>query len=58
MRNEWDKCNFCKIYDTYEGCDDLYCDNGSDFELSQDRVIEMAKQKDISCADVIALIER
>lgn len=57
MRSEWDKCNFCKNYDDFEGCDGWYCDNRSNFELSQDKVIEMAKRKEISCADVIILME-
>ena len=55
--DEWDKCNFCKNYDDFEGCDDWYCDSRSNFELSQDKVIEKAKQKEISCADVIILME-
>ena len=58
MRSEWDKCNFCKNYDICAAFDDWYCDNGSDFVLSQDRVIEMAEQKGISYTDVLALIER
>ena len=56
MRSEWDKCYFCKRYDTYDGCG---CDGwGCYFAPAQEKVIEMAKEKDISCSDVLALIER
>lgn len=52
MRSEWDKCYFCIYYDEYDGCDGFGCE----FELSENKVIEKAKEKEISCADVIALI--
>ena len=56
MRSEWDKCNFCKYYDDFDGCQIISWE--CDFKLSQDRVIEKAKQKDISCSDVLALMEK
>lgn len=52
--DEWNKCNFCKNYDTYDGCEEWECN----FKVWQDKVIETAKEKDISCSDVLALIER
>ena len=52
MRSEWDKCCFCIYYDEYDGCDGFGCE----FELSENKVIEKAKEKEISCADVIVLI--
>lgn len=55
MRNEFDKCYFCKCYDEYEGCE-WGCDNKTGFKPNHDRIIEKAKEKDISVADVIALI--
>lgn len=57
MDSEWNKCNFCKNYDSFEGCQDWTCDGFSYFEVAQDKVIEMAKQKEISCSDVLALME-
>ena len=55
MRNEYDKCYFCKSYDEYEGCE-WGCEDKKGFEPSHDRIIAKAKEKDISVADVIALI--
>ena len=49
MRNEFDKCYFCKSYDEYEGCVDG-CSN-------HDRIIKKAKEKNISVQDVIALMK-
>lgn len=54
MIDEWDKCNFCKNYDDFDGCEEWTCN----FRVSQDKVIETAKDKGISCTDVLALIER
>ena len=55
MRNEYNKCYFCKSYDEYEGCE-WGCEDKKGFEPSHDRIIAKAKEKDISVADVIALI--
>lgn len=55
MRKEFDKCYFCKYYDTYEGCE-WGCDNKTGFEPDNDRIIVKAKEKNISVADVIALM--
>lgn len=51
MRNEFDKCFFCKYYDEYEGCS-----NQEAFSPNHDRIIRKAKEKNISVQDVIALI--
>lgn len=55
MRNEFDKCYFCKCYDEYDGCE-YGCDNKTGFEPNNDRIIAKAKEKNISVADVIALM--
>ena len=56
MRNEYDKCYFCKSYDEDEGCE-WGCEDKKGFEPSHDRIIAKAKEKDISVADVIALMD-
>ena len=55
MRNEFNKCYFCKSYDDYDGCE-WECNNKEDFSPDHNRIIEKAKEKDISVQDVIALI--
>lgn len=55
MRNEYDKCYFCKSYDEYDGCE-WGCENKEEFKLNHDRIIKKAKEKGISVADVIALM--
>lgn len=55
LRNEYDKCYFCKSYDEYEGCE-YGCENNTGFEPDYDRIIEKAKEKNISVVDVIALM--
>ena len=55
MANEFNKCNFCKYYDEYEGCE-FGCDNKADFVADHNKIIAKAKEKGISVADVIALI--
>ena len=42
MRNEYDKCYFCKSYDEYEGCE-YSCENKTGFEPNHDRIIAKAK---------------
>ena len=44
MRNEYDKCYFCKSYDEYEGCA-YSCENKTGFESDHDRIIAKQKQK-------------
>ena len=55
MRDEFDKCHFCRYYDEYEGCE-YGCENKTGFEPNHDRIIAKAKEKDISVVDVIALM--
>ena len=55
MRNEFDKCYFCRSYDEYEGCK-YGCDNKRDFHPDHDMIIAKAKEKNISVSDVIALM--
>ena len=47
--------NGCKSYDEYEGCE-WGCEDQKGFEPNHNRIISKAKEKDISVADVIALI--
>ena len=42
MKNEYDKCYFCKSYDEYEGCE-WGCENKKGFDPSHDRIIAKAK---------------
>lgn len=55
MRNEFDKCYFCRCYDEFEDCE-YGCDNKAGFEPDHDKIINKAKEKNISVADVIALM--
>lgn len=55
MTNEFDKCLFCKHYDNFDGCE-WGCNNKEDFEPNHNKIIEKAKEKDISATDVISLI--
>lgn len=55
MMDEYCKCRFCKSYDEYEGCE-WGCDNFESYEPNKNRLIEKAKEKGISVADLIALI--
>lgn len=56
MRDEYDKCNFCKHYDTFDGCMDWYCNNYESYNPDKDKLIEVAQQKGISVSDLITLI--
>ena len=58
MMDEFDKCRFCIKYDNFDGCTDDFCFSPlrEYFEPSKDRIIEKAKEKNISISDVIALI--
>lgn len=57
MSDEFKKCLFCKHYDNFDGCMDVYgCNNYDSFEPNKNRIIEKAKEKHISVSDVIALI--
>ena len=55
MMDEYCNCRFCKSYDEYEGCE-WGCDNFEGYESNKNRLIEKAKEKGISVADLIALI--
>lgn len=55
MNSEFRKCNFCSCYDEYEGCE-WGCNNHEGFRPDNDRIIAKAKEKGISVADVVALI--
>lgn len=61
VRNEYDKCYFCKSYDQYEGCMNWFCSNeeGKRTEFSPDnnKIIEKSERTGLSVADIVALIE-
>lgn len=57
MLNEYDKCRFCRSYDDYGGCMNWFCSNKDSYEPNKNRIIEKAKEENISVSDVIALIE-
>ena len=42
MLDEFDKCNFCKWFDDYEGCDNGFCcpAEHDDFKMDMSRVVE------------------
>ena len=56
--DEYDKCRFCIKYDNFEGCRDWHCPTATKdyFQPNRERIIEKAKEKGLSVADVIALI--
>ena len=56
--NEFDKCYFCRKYDSFDGCTDDFCCRATReyYEPSKERIIEKAKENGISVSDVIALI--
>ena len=57
MMDEFDKCRFCKNYDSFDGCVNFYpCnDMHNYFVPNKDRIIEKAREKGITVSDVIAL---
>lgn len=54
--SEYNKCRFCKWYDEYDGCEAICCD-WDEYEPNTNKLIEKAKAKGISVADVVALID-
>lgn len=52
---EYAKCNFCRYYDSYDGCENI-CNNYSEFSVSYQKIIDKAKEAGITVADVVALI--
>ena len=58
MLDEYDKCRFCKKYDDFDGCTDEFCASATKewFKPDRELVIKKAKEKGISVADLIALI--
>lgn len=57
MLDEYDKCRFCRSYDDYDGCTNWFCNYKDGYEPNKNRIIEKAKEENISVSDVIALIE-
>lgn len=56
MYNEWNKCNFCKWNNDFE-CENI-CNGNDGFNPDGNKLIAKAKEKEITVADVIALIDR
>ena len=57
MRDEFNKCYFCYYYDEFDGCVGVGCYNKDGYKANKNRIIEKAKEKGISVADVMALIK-
>ncbi len=57
MRDEFDKCHFCKYYDSFEGCINDFCSNHDGYKPNKSKLIEVAHQKKISVSDLISLID-
>lgn len=55
MMDEFCKCRFCKSYDSYEGCLDI-CYDHENYRPCKHRLMEAAKEKGISIADLVVLI--
>ena len=55
MKDDFDKCIFCRRYDSFEGCRAFMCNNKDGFEPNTNKIIERAKECGISVSDVIAL---
>lgn len=56
MLKEYSKCRFCKWYVSYGGCEAI-CYDYDGYEPVMTKIIEKAKEEDISVADVLALID-
>lgn len=56
MLKEYCKCRFCKSYSSYDGCEAI-CHDYDEYEPITTKIIEKAKEEDISVADVLALID-
>ena len=56
MGDEFNKCYFCYYYNKFVGCVSIGCYNKDGYKVNKNRIIEKAKEKGISVADVIALI--
>ena len=55
MMDEYCRCRFCKSYDEYDCCE-WGCYNFKNYKPNKNRLIEKAKEKEISVTDLIALI--
>lgn len=55
MTDEFDKCNFCQERHTFDGCD--RCEDKLRYKPDPEKIIEKAKERNLSVSDVIALIE-
>ena len=53
---KYSKCRFCKWYVSYNGCETI-CYDYDGYEPVMTKIIEKAKEEDISVADVLALID-
>lgn len=54
--NEWCKCNFCNpTWGVDNSCN--WCSTYSNYTPDADKIIDVAKEKNISVSDVIKLIE-
>lgn len=55
--SKFEKCKFCMAYDDFEGCRTLFqSSDKSCFKPNNDKIIETAKELNMSIADLVALI--
>ncbi len=57
--HEFDKCNFCATRVKGEGyyfCIHPFCKNHSDYSLDVNKILNKADERNISIADVLALM--
>lgn len=53
--NEFEKCEFCTHHDSFKNCK-CSCDHYDRFKPNNERIIIKAKERGLSVADVVALI--
>lgn len=57
MFDEYNKCRYCKHYDSFDGCENMLCENKSEYLPDKNRIIKKAKEKGITVSDLICLID-
>lgn len=60
MTDRFEKCNYCSHYDEEEGCMNLNYDTyykDHCFRANKEKILEKAKEMDVSVTDLLALIK-
>lgn len=55
MMKEFDKCNFCVGQYSDDACD--WCEERMNYDPDPEKIIQKARERNLSVSDVIALIE-